>query len=63
MSTATVFFGVLGTFVAFVDDHKRCGDLDSGLDNGHVCLECSRGAQLSHPARSTGAESDIAARG
>ena len=22
--------GVLGAFVAFVDDHKRCGELDGG---------------------------------
>jgi hypothetical protein len=28
MAEATIFFGVFGAFVAFVDDHKRCGDLD-----------------------------------
>lgn len=32
MAEATIVFGVLG---AFVDDHKRCGDLEGGLDNGH----------------------------
>jgi psiF repeat-containing protein len=39
MTETTLFFGVLGAFVAFVDDHKRCGDLDGGLDNSYVWLE------------------------
>ena len=45
MAEATIFFG------AFVDDHKRCGDLDGGIDNGQVWLECSCGAQIVHPAK------------
>ena len=48
MAEATFFFGVLGAFVAFVDDHKRCGDLEGGLDNGYVWLECSCGAKIVH---------------
>ena len=36
MAVATFFFGVLGAFVAFLNDHKRCGDFDGGLDNGQV---------------------------
>jgi hypothetical protein len=51
MAEATFFFGVLGAFVAFVDDHKRCGDLEGGLDNGLVWLECSCGAHIVHPAK------------
>ena len=51
MTEATFFFGVLRAFVAFVDDHKRCGDLEGGLDNSYVWLECSCGAQIVHPAR------------
>ena len=41
MTEATLFFGVLGALVAFVEDHKRCGDLEGGLDNSYVWLECS----------------------
>jgi hypothetical protein len=51
MADATLFLGVLGALVAFVDDHKRCGDLDGGLDHGHVWLGCSCGAQIVHPAK------------
>jgi hypothetical protein len=32
MKEAALFFGVLGAFVAFVDEHKRCVDLDGGVD-------------------------------
>lgn len=46
MAEAPLVFGVLGALVAFVDDHKRCGDLEGGLDNGHVWLACSCGAQI-----------------
>jgi hypothetical protein len=50
MKEAALFFGVLGAFVAFVDEHKRCGDLDGGVDHGYVWLACSFGAQIVHPA-------------
>jgi hypothetical protein len=50
MKEAALFFGVLGAFVAFVDEHKRCGNLDGGEDNGQVWLACSGGAQVVHPA-------------
>jgi hypothetical protein len=53
MTEATPCFGVLGAFVAFVDDHKRCGDPDGGLDQGHVWMACSCGAQIVHPAKET----------
>jgi hypothetical protein len=49
MKEAALFFGVLGTFVAFVDEHKCCGDLDGGVDNGYVWLTCSSEAQIVHP--------------
>jgi hypothetical protein len=49
MKEAALFFGVLGAFVAFVDEHKCCGDLDGGVDNGYVWLACSCGAQLGRP--------------
>lgn len=49
MTEAARFFGVLGAFVAFVDEHKRCGDLDAGRDAGYVWLACTCGAQIVHP--------------
>jgi hypothetical protein len=33
MKEAALFRSVLGAFVAFVAEHKRCGDLDGGVDN------------------------------
>ena len=51
MADATLFLGVLGALVAFVDDHKRCGDLEGGLDKGRVWLACSCGAQIVRPAK------------
>jgi hypothetical protein len=51
MNETAVFFGVLSAFVAFVDEHKRCGDLGGGVDNGYVWLTCSCGAQIVHPAK------------
>jgi hypothetical protein len=38
----------LVAFVAFVEEHKRCGQLDGGQDNGRVWLECSCGARIEH---------------
>jgi hypothetical protein len=41
---------LLAALDAFVQEHQRCGDLDSGLDHGVVWLACSCGAQIAHPA-------------
>jgi hypothetical protein len=42
MSSLTLLLpGILGALVAFVDEHLRCGELDSGLDNGCVWPACS----------------------
>jgi hypothetical protein len=43
---------LLNALDAFVGEHRRCGDLDGGLDNGVVWLACSCGAQIAHPANS-----------
>jgi hypothetical protein len=53
---------ILASLVAFVREHQRCGELDGGRDNGYVWLACSCGAQITHPAHSTGEEPDSAAR-
>jgi hypothetical protein len=50
MKEAALFFGVLGAFVAFAGEHKRCGDLHGGVDNGYVWLACSCGVQIVQPA-------------
>jgi len=41
---------VPNALVAFVAEHQRCGDLDGGLDNGYVWLQCSCGGLIMHPA-------------
>jgi len=40
---------VLTALVAFVAEHRRCGDLDGGHAGGKVWLACSCGAQMVHP--------------
>ena len=42
---------LLAALDAFVREHRRCGDLDGGLDGERVWLACSCGAQIVHPAR------------
>jgi hypothetical protein len=49
MTAATLFFGVLASFVAFLEEHRRCGELDGGTDDGRVWLACSCGAEIAHP--------------
>jgi len=41
----------LEAFVAFVAEHKQCGELDGDQDSGWVWLECSCGARIEHPIR------------
>jgi len=40
----------LSALVAFVAEHQRYGDLDSGKDSGYVWLACPCGARIAHPA-------------
>ncbi len=40
---------VLSALIAFVAEHRCCGELDGGLDSGVVWLACSCTA-LAHPA-------------
>ena len=46
MTGAAVFFGILGALVAFVDEHKRCGELDGGRDEDYIWLDCSCGGKM-----------------
>src|SRR5437879_5803522 len=43
----------LTALVAFVAEHRRCGDLDGdgGKDNGHVWISCSCGRRIAQPER------------
>jgi len=41
---------VLAALVAFVAEHKRCGDLDGGRDDGYFWLQCSCGGLIMQPA-------------
>jgi hypothetical protein len=36
--------------MAFVAEHRRCGDLDGGRDNEDVWLSCTCGGQIVQPA-------------
>jgi hypothetical protein len=31
---------------AFLQEHRRCGELDGGLDRGHVWMACDCGADI-----------------
>src|SRR6266478_1306159 len=41
----------LAALVAFVREHQRCGELDSGREGGYVWLACSCGARIVQPER------------
>ena len=34
---------------AFLQEHRRCGELDGGLDRGHVWMACNCGAYIVPP--------------
>jgi hypothetical protein len=42
--------GILDALVAFLAEHRRCGVLDGGVDNGSVWRQCSYGGLIMHPA-------------
>jgi hypothetical protein len=41
---------ILSALIAFVAEHRRCGDLEGGLEVGVVWLNCSCSARLARPA-------------
>jgi len=41
---------MLAALIAFVGEHRRCGDLDGGLERGVIWLGCSCGARLARLA-------------
>ena len=34
---------------AFLQEHRRCGELEGGLDRCHVWMACNCGADIVHP--------------
>jgi hypothetical protein len=40
---------LLGALDAFLQEHRRCGDLDGGVERGHVWMTCDCGADIVHP--------------
>jgi len=43
--------GIRGALGAFVDEHRRCGVLDGGVDDGYVWLQCSCGGLIMQPEK------------
>ena len=39
---------ILAAFVAFLAEHRRCGKLDGGVDDG-VWMACDCGGGIAHP--------------
>ena len=40
---------LLAALDAFLQEHRRCGDLKGGVDSGRVWMACDCGARLAHP--------------
>lgn len=42
---------ILAALVAFVAEHRRCGELDGGVDDGRVWMTCDCGGDIAHPVK------------
>ena len=40
---------LLATVDAFLQEHRRCGDLDAGADGDVIWMNCDCGAGIAHP--------------
>jgi len=40
---------LLAALDAFLQEHRRCGDLDGGVDGERVWMACDCGAGIAHP--------------
>ena len=43
---------LLAALDAFVQEHRRCGDLDGGVERGRVWMACDCRADIVHPVQS-----------
>jgi hypothetical protein len=50
---------VLTALDAFLQEHRRCGELDGGLDRGHVWMACDCGADIVQVVPPSGPEREI----
>jgi hypothetical protein len=39
-------WALIGDLDAFLQEHRRCGELDSGVEQGRVWMTCECGAQM-----------------
>jgi hypothetical protein len=44
---------LLAALDAFLQEHRRCGELDGGVDGERVWMECDCGADVAHPIKPT----------
>jgi hypothetical protein len=44
---------ILAALDAFLQEHRRCGDLDGGVDSERVWMTCDCGGGIAHPVRPT----------
>jgi hypothetical protein len=51
MADASLYLGPLGALKAFIDEHKSCGDIDGGSDNGSVWFQCSCAGLIMQPEK------------
>jgi hypothetical protein len=42
---------LLAALDAFLQEHRRCGELDGGVDDERVWLACDCGAGIAHPVK------------
>lgn len=42
---------LLAALDGFLQEHRRCGELDGGLESGHVWMACDCGAAIVHPVQ------------
>jgi hypothetical protein len=40
---------LLAALDAFLQEHRRCGKLDTGVDGNRVWMACDCGASIAHP--------------
>jgi hypothetical protein len=40
---------LLVAFDVFIQEHRRCGDIDGGVDDQHAWLACDCGASITRP--------------
>jgi hypothetical protein len=42
---------LLAALDAFLQEHRRCGELDGGVDGERVGMACDCGAGIAHPIK------------